>query len=192
MLTIVVRNIASHPAILLVLFLLVGTPSPISASDADFRVWPQAAPAFTLPSIAGGSVRLDERRGRIVLVHFFATWCAPCREELPALQRFAARVNPAEVEVLIVSVAEPDDRVRRFIDSMAFGLPILLDRDRAVTKGWDIAVLPSTVVLGPDLQPRLGVEADVAWDAISPAQLIERARQNAPSAPQTDQPPQGG
>lgn len=164
------------------------------AFEREFHPWSREAPSFALPATSGGPVSLADRRGRFVVVHFFATWCAPCREELPALQHFAAQAASGELDVLVISVAEPDGRVRRFTDSLPFALPVLLDRDRAVTRAWGIVALPSSVVLGPDLTPLLGIETDFAWDGTSPRQLIERARQNAPpSRPQTGPTPdQGG
>lgn len=167
-----------------------------AASEIEFRSWTQA-PAFTLPALSGETARLDALRGRIVVVHFFATWCAPCRKELPALQRFAARAEPSGITVLTVSVAEPDDRVRRFAETLPLSLPVLLDRDRAVTRAWDVAILPSTVVLGPDLTPRLGVEGDIDWDRIAVEDLMTRVRQNtrqetAPQSPRDNEPAPGG
>ena len=93
--------------------------------------------------------------------------------ELPALARFAARAQPHSIDVLAIDVAEPDSRVERFLSEGSIALPVLLDRDRAVTKEWRISILPSTVILDPSLKPRLAVESDVDWDGIGPATLIE-------------------
>lgn len=108
-----------------------------------------------------------------MLVHFFATWCEPCREELPALVRLAKRGAPA-LTVVAISVAEVDSRVQRFIEPMAVSFPVLLDRDRAVAKAWRVSSLPTTFVLNGRLEPKLVVETDYAWDTIDPRQLIAR------------------
>lgn len=147
-----------------------------TASETEFRPWNRASP-FTLPALTGETIGLEAFGGRTVLVHFFATWCAPCRRELPALQRFAARAAVHGVTVLTVSVAEPDDRVRRFAAALPLALPVLLDRDRAVTRAFDVTILPSTVILGPDLSPRLAAEGDLDWDGITPGDLMARMRQ---------------
>jgi thiol-disulfide isomerase/thioredoxin len=109
-----------------------------------------------------------------VLVHFFATWCEPCREELAALRRLAARAEPNSMAVLAISVAEIDLRVRRFLETIPVTFPVLLDRDRAIAKAWKISTLPSTVILDSNLKPRLVVETDFAWDQIEPGALIGR------------------
>lgn len=150
-----------------------------SEPASTFVAWPHPAPAFALPTISGGEARLDASRGRVVAVHFFATWCAPCREELPALQAFAKDAAAAGVDVVVISVAEPDGRVRRFVEETGLSFDIALDRDRAVAKAWRIDALPSTVVLAPDplsgLAPRLGVEGDFAWGSLTAQRLAAMA-----------------
>ena len=120
---------------------------------------------FTLPDVAGAAVVLESARGRAVLVHFFATWCEPCREELPALERLALRARGA-VNVLAIAVAEPDRRVQKFLETTPVDFPVLLDRDRAVAKAWHVVSLPTSFVLDADLNAKFVVESDYAWDAV--------------------------
>jgi thiol-disulfide isomerase/thioredoxin len=122
-------------------------------------------PDFSLHDLNGKSVPLKTFKGRTVLVHFFATWCEPCREELPALNRFLGRASP-NVSVIAISVAEVDPRVRRFFERMPVDFPVLLDRDRAVAKSWNINALPTTYVLDADMKPAFLVEADFTWDTV--------------------------
>jgi len=103
-------------------------------------------------------------KGRTVLVHFFATWCEPCREELPALNRFLTRSPTASV--VAISVAEVDPRVKRFFAATPVSFPVLLDRDRTIAKSWKISALPTTYVLDANMRPMLVVEADFAWDTV--------------------------
>ncbi|MDP1911639.1 MAG: TlpA disulfide reductase family protein, partial [Hyphomicrobium sp.] len=128
-------------------------------------------PSFELTDSAGAKFALESARGHLVLVHFFATWCEPCREELPALNRLAAR-SQGTLKVLAISVAEVDPRVRRFLETMPLDFPVLLDRDRAVAKAWEVSTLPTTFVLDAKLRPRLVVETDFAWDGVDPGKLI--------------------
>jgi peroxiredoxin len=124
-----------------------------------------AKPDFSLQDLNGENVPLKTFKGRTILVHFFATWCEPCREELPALSRFLKRSAP-NASVVAISVAEVDPRVKRFFEAMPVNFPVLLDRDRAIAKSWKISTLPTTYVLDADMKPMLVVEADFAWDAV--------------------------
>lgn len=126
-----------------------------------------AKPAFVLNDLSGADVTLGAQRGRVVLVHFFATWCEPCREELPALKRLIERAAASPVTVLAISVGEVDARVTRFMESIPVNFPVLLDRDRAVAKAWDIYALPTTYVLDETLTPRLVVNGEFAWDTLA-------------------------
>jgi peroxiredoxin len=124
-----------------------------------------AKPDFSLQDLNGKSVPLKAFKGRTVLVHFFATWCEPCREELPALNRFLKR-SASNASVVAISVAEVDPRVKRFFEATPVNFPVLLDRDRTIAKSWKISTLPTTYVLDANMKPRLVVEADFAWDTV--------------------------
>jgi len=165
------------------LFLTAAITSSQAESDTTalqpaFQPWrASAAPAFKLPAVSTGqTMRLDAERGRVVLVHFFATWCEPCREELPALRRLVARAEPGSLAVLAIAVADVDLRVQRFLQQTPVNFPVLLDRDRAVAKAWTISILPSTVILDRNLKPRLAIESDFAWDRIEPAALLDQIK----------------
>jgi peroxiredoxin len=121
-------------------------------------------PSFTLDALAGHRIDLAKQNGRVVLVHFFATWCEPCRPEMAALQRLAERFAQRPLTILAVDVGEVDARVRRFFDTLPVTFPVLLDRDKAVTKAWKVAMLPTTYVLDRTLAPRFMVEGDFDWD----------------------------
>jgi peroxiredoxin len=122
-----------------------------------------AAPAFTLPDLAGAPLSLEAQRGRVVLVHFFATWCEPCRVELDSLSALVQGPLGARLGVVAVNVAEVPVRVRRFLDATPVAFPVVLDADRAVTRAWGVGILPTTVVLNAALQPRLLAEGDLDW-----------------------------
>jgi peroxiredoxin len=120
-------------------------------------------PLFALPSLDGATSDLAQHRGRMVLVHFFATWCEPCRPEMARLRELQFRLDGRPVAIVAVSVAEADGAVRRFFAGDPVPFSILLDRDRAVAKAWSIHTLPSTVVLDHGLKARFIAEGDVDW-----------------------------
>jgi peroxiredoxin len=124
-----------------------------------------AKPDFSLQDLNGANVPLKTFKGRTILLHFFATWCEPCREELPALNRFLKR-SASIASVVAISVAEVDPRVKRFFEAMPVTFPVLLDRDRTIAKSWKISTLPTTYVLDANMKPVLVVEADFAWDTV--------------------------
>jgi thiol-disulfide isomerase/thioredoxin len=131
------------------------------------------APHGTTFSVAGESADA-------IVLHFFASWCEPCREELPALKRLSDRGAP-RLKVVAIAVADNDAPLRRVIDAAGVTFPVLMDRDRTVARDWSISALPSTVILDSRHAPRLIVETDVAWDGIEPKQLLDRL-----SAPEND------
>lgn len=140
-------------------------------AKVNLKSWPGPAPGFTLPDMHGASRPLAANADGITLVHFFATWCEACRDELPALQRFRKRAGAA-VQIIVISVAEPQLRVRRFFEDRETGFPVLLDAERKVARGWDVSTLPTTIILDRRLQPRLATQTSIAWDDIDPGELI--------------------
>lgn len=147
--------------------------SYVSASDAELLPAQGSKPAFTLSDPDGAEVALATHRGRAVIVHFFATWCEPCREELPALRRLVERARDRKLSVVAISVAEVPVRVRRFMEQMQVNFPVLLDQDRRVAKAWDVSALPSTFILDAELKPRLAIEREYDWDRLDVATLLE-------------------
>ena len=135
-----------------------------SASPRRLEAWTGSPhPAFSLPDLDGTTHAVAALRGRVVLVHFFATWCEPCREELASLTRLVERRSGETLSVLAVNVAEVPVRVRRFLEAAPTKFPVVLDANRAVTKAWGVSGLPTTFVLDQTLVARLFVEGDLDW-----------------------------
>jgi thiol-disulfide isomerase/thioredoxin len=118
---------------------------------------------FSLPSLDGPAHELARLRGRVVLVHFFATWCEPCRAEMASLKELQSRLGGRPFAIVPISVAETDGAVRRFFADDPLPFAILLDRDRSLARAWNIQTLPSTVVLDRALKSRFIAEGDVDW-----------------------------
>ena len=114
----------------------------IEADGAAGRIG-APAPDFEWTSLDGQTLRLSTYRGKVVVVNFWATWCPPCREEMPALQRVAA--SEPDVIVLEVDLMEPGDKARSFLDSLGLDrLQPVLDGDGATTRRFGVLSLPST------------------------------------------------
>lgn len=106
---------------------------------------------------------LEAARGRAVVVHFMATWCEPCREELATLVQLARQFADAPFVILAVDVAEPEARVRRFLASNPLSFDVGLDPDRSAMKAWGVRTLPSSFVLDPSLRPLWRADGSIGW-----------------------------
>ena len=146
------------------------------ATDAWGAESPRPAPELTLSTLDGTPRSLESVRGRLILVHFFATWCEPCRDELAALDRLSVRMKD-RLAILAVDVGEPEVRVRRFFDKQKVSFPILLDEDRATMKRWAVNAFPTSFLIdgtNADLPIRLSATIPVDWDDPAATRIIER------------------
>jgi cytochrome c biogenesis protein CcmG/thiol:disulfide interchange protein DsbE len=108
------------------------------AAHVNFR-----APEFTLAALDGKPVALTSLRGKVVLVNFWATWCPPCRIEMPEIQS-AYQAHRDDLVVLAVNQAEDDDSVKRFVDEFHLTILVLLDRDQAIGRRFQVLALPTS------------------------------------------------
>ncbi len=108
------------------------------------------APDFTLRSLDGRNLRLAEERGRVVMVNFWASWCAPCRVEMPHLNRLFERYRDAGFQLLAVNVDDDPRKAQSAAASLAVRAPVLLDSAKAVARAFDVATMPTTVLIDRD------------------------------------------
>jgi thiol-disulfide isomerase/thioredoxin len=111
--------------------------------------WAHAAPApdFTLKSEAGDNVRLAEQRGKVVMLNFWASWCGPCRTEMPLLDEMYKRYNKAGFELYGVNVEQDTAAAKKLIADLGVTLPVLYDPDSKVSKLYKVDAMPTTVVI---------------------------------------------
>ncbi len=105
------------------------------------------APDFTLRSMDGPNLRLNEQRGRVVMVNFWATWCGPCRQEMPHLNKLHDKYRDAGFVLLGVNI---DDNARAATDlatKLGLRFPVLLDTDKSVSRLYDLGSMPATVLI---------------------------------------------
>lgn len=102
------------------------------------------APDFALQNLDGETVTLSGLRGQVVLVNFWATWCAPCRAEMPAIE---ARYNRGGFQVLAIDFGESADQVQGFLDEIGVALPVLLDSDGSVQELYRVRGYPTTFII---------------------------------------------
>lgn len=118
------------------------------AFAATLKPWKQGAtPPLALNDLQGQPRSLDEFRGKVVIVNFWATWCEPCIEEMPSLQKFKDRFAGEKIAVIGVNLGEGEARIKSFMDKTGTTFPILLDRDGIAKRGWKVNGVPATFVL---------------------------------------------
>jgi peroxiredoxin len=105
------------------------------------------APDFTLKSAEGGNLRLGELRGRVVLVNFWATWCGPCKIEMPHLNRLYEKYKGAGFVLLGVNIDEDPKQAIALATRMGLKFPVLLDTDKTVSRLYDLGSMPATVLI---------------------------------------------
>jgi peroxiredoxin len=109
----------------------------------------QPAPDFSLADLAGETVQLSQFRGKVVFLNFWATWCVPCRDEMPLLQEFTQEQGKDAV-VVGVNLDEASSQVADFITQEQITFPILLDEDGIVASQYYIRGYPTTIVIDPN------------------------------------------
>ena len=109
-----------------------------------------AAPDFTLKSESGKNLRLSEHRGQVVMINFWASWCGPCRQEMPILDQLQQRYSKAGFTVLGVNVERDSSQAERLLKDMDISFPILFDSDSVVSKLYDVSAMPVTVMIDKD------------------------------------------
>jgi thiol-disulfide isomerase/thioredoxin len=173
--------------ILTVLLVLVGTPvlADTAESALSYQFSPVtpliAAPDFTLEDMDGESYKLHDYRGKVVLINFWATWCPPCRKEMPALEALYKKLGGDSFAVLAVNQWEDPDHVFAYTGELNVfpTFPILFDPDSAVSEKYRVKGLPTSFLI--DKQGRLAYRAVGGRDFDHPeVEKLIRALQGQP------------
>ena len=145
---------------------LLAWSSTLLAADRELKPWSGGAtPPLALRDVHGKEHRLADYRGKVLVINFWATWCEPCREEMPSMQRLQDKLAGKPFAILAVDYGEGVPRVKEFLQKVSVRFPLLLDRDTSAAAAWKVKVLPTTLVLDARHQIRYSVVGDLEWDS---------------------------
>jgi thiol-disulfide isomerase/thioredoxin len=140
----------------------------------DAQPWPrkQPVPSGSMTDMQGSEWRLPALRGRAVLLNFWASWCEPCKEEMPSLQALADR-HADRLVVLTINLKESPEAIARFVRSSGLRLPVVRDADGSLARAWGVRIYPSTVLIDPQGRVRRVVRGGLDWAGEEGLTLVE-------------------
>lgn len=128
----------------------VGLAAFFASMVATADISEGAAPDFTLKSASGENLRLSELRGEVVMINFWASWCGPCRQEMPLLDELYNQYRPMGFTILGVNVEEDSTKARKMLTENPVTFPVVFDNKSAVSKLYNVVAMPSTVLVDRD------------------------------------------
>jgi peroxiredoxin len=126
---------------------------------------PFPAPGFTLQGEDGKTYRLSDYRGQVVILNFCATWCPPCRYEMPSMERVWQDTKDKGIVILAVDVGEDADTVFEFTGDYPVTFPLLMDLDGAVISRYEVVGMPTTYIISPDGMVTHRAVGSREWDS---------------------------
>ncbi len=154
-------------ASMLALALLAACAHALAWAQAELKPWtgPAAAPPIELKTLDGAPLALADLKGKVVVVNFWATWCGPCIEEMPSMQRLREKLRDEPFEILAVNYQEGAPRILGFLQRVPVDFPIVRDTDGAVARAWKARVFPSSYVVDGAGNIRYALVGGIDWSA---------------------------
>jgi len=150
------------------------------AQARDLQVYKGGAtPPLVLKDLSGKTHDLKQYRGKVVLINFWATWCPPCRAEMPSMQRLKAKMAGKPFVILAVDMGEEESVVKNYIREIKTDFTVLLDKDGRALKSWKVFAFPTSYVVDTQGKIRYGLYGASEWDA---ADKVQKISQLMPSA----------
>ena len=168
----------------MILIMLLSLGTPLIAADEDegdepsgiqqklmglgFQVFrePVKAPDFTLKNLDGDDVSLSSFQGKLVFLNFWATWCGPCRIEMPSMQAMYASLKKYDFDILAVDLQESERTVKNFIEEEGFTFPVVLDRNGKVGAQYGTRSIPTTYLIDKQGNAIAFLVGSRQWDEI--------------------------
>ncbi|MFO0774710.1 MAG: TlpA disulfide reductase family protein [Nitrospiraceae bacterium] len=153
----------------------IAAPSATDERMAALRIArPTPAPAapFDLVALDGGRVDLRTLAGKVVLINFWATWCGPCKEEMPTFERLRQHVDSSRVVVLTITTDMQRDGIRHFLAGLHVKLPVLFDENQDISQAYFVRALPTSVIIDPKGMVVGRAVGTRAWDSPAAVSLL--------------------
>jgi peroxiredoxin len=161
------RHITAAVGHAIVLAALFSFPVVADAGDANLLdpiPDKPAAPGFELKGPDGEIYRLMDMKGQPVIVNFWATWCPPCRAEMPAMQRAWEKLKDQGVMLVAVNVGESEAEIAAFAEQMEVSFPLPMDTNMTVAQSWPMKGLPTTFIVDPEGHLVYRAQGEREWD----------------------------
>ena len=136
--------------------------------------------AFDLQGLDGETVRSKELAGKVVLLNFWATWCGPCKEEMPSLARLQSQFDPTHFQVVTITTDIHPLGIKQFLDHLGIRLPVLFDQHEDVSMSFMVRGLPTTVLITQDGRAIGRAVGPRAWDSEESAALVRHILEGMP------------
>ena len=143
-------------------------------ASAELKPWKGGeTPPLASTTLEGRTLDLRDLKGRVVLVNFWATWCEPCREEMPSFQRLRDRMKGRPFEVITVNFGEGPAKIQPFLARWKVDLPVLLDRDKEAAAAWHAGGLPMTFLVDAQGRVRYSAFGECDWSEGEPLRVVQ-------------------
>lgn len=145
-----------------------------TAAQSVRKPWPgnRATPALELNGMDGSPWRLADERGHPLLLNFWASWCEPCRAEMPSLEKLAASQAGSGLRVVAANFKEGEPAIRRFLSNTPLQLPVVRDADGAAARAFGINIFPSTVAIDRQGRTSFILVGELDWAGEEAAAMI--------------------
>ena len=140
------------------------------------------APALILTSLDGKEISLQDQKGKVVLLQFWATYCTPCRKEMPSMNKLIKKLEASKTpfKILAVNMGETKDEVQKFVDEVKPEFTILMDEKGENVQAWNVFAAPSNFLIDPKGKIRYTLYGGVDWDADEIVTTIKELAKDQP------------
>ena len=158
---------------LLIAVVLISMSGMLQAANLKAVEGEIAAPSLVLKDLQGKQHDLKDYKGQVVLVQFWATYCGPCRKEMPSMNKMMKQMGDVPFKILAVDMGETKEEVDQFVSEVKPEFTILMDEDGKSIEDWRVFAAPSNFIIDPDGYIRYTLFGGVEWDSV---ELIEKLK----------------